>query len=146
MRVEVFQKLMTLGNAEIDPLACPTLYAALKNGYCKGATRELPTEREKEEQHPYVDFADAASYLVSHAFRFVNVTRDRTESVRIPEPMEQPYRLSGPIFPVRKRGNFEKRMETLDKGGNWVETGSTRRPVSKDWKAIPGEDRRLRRR
>lgn len=119
--LEVWDKLIFMGDCEIDPQTCPTLVTAIRSGVTRGETGELPTEREKEGMHPFIDVMDSARYIVTHAFRFVNLQKQREYSVRKPEPMQQPHRLNNPVAP---RGH--------PRAG---ESSGVRRPVGLgDWK------------
>ena len=92
--VELWQKLITLGRCEADPVTCASLITALRSGYTRTQDGEIPsTEAEKRDLHPAVDICDAGRYIIQQAFRFVNLNANREDSVRIPPPMQQPFRL-----------------------------------------------------
>ncbi len=63
MGVELIQKLISLGDLEIDP-QCVLLVTALRSGYVRNDDGDLPNETQKGEQHPYCDAADAFRYII----------------------------------------------------------------------------------
>lgn len=101
--VELIQKLIMDESLEIDGDNCPTLVTAFRSGYVRGENGELPTEREKEEQHPFCDVSDAARYLARHAFRFV--PHSTGPSSHRPEPMQGGQQRAVGMIHARQRGS-----------------------------------------
>jgi hypothetical protein len=121
--IEIMQKLIRIGDMEIDPNTCPTLVTAIRSGVTRGETGELPTEREKEGMHPFIDVLDSGRYIVTHAFRFVNLQKRTEDAVSRPAPMQQAHRLNNPI-PMGRSGQASAE-----------ESSGVRRPIGLgDWK------------
>lgn len=78
--VEIIQQLLNEKRLVISP-SCEYLITALRTGYVRGPDGELPTEKEKEKQHPFCDAADALRYLVHMAFA-VGASVPSDEAVR----------------------------------------------------------------